>query len=178
MSEAESADTLETFWRNLYLRCPLIFDPVGTIAGDDYDQPRTGLPFGRIFVIGPDQKVALPLFGHDPDRVIAFVEELLATMPLGLHARSATVGIGEDLTLTSFGAVPGSPSLLFLTEVNGVPRFQCIASGPCDERGARRFSFAVTDPSLVGLDLSFQDVGLRAVTGKLAISEPQSISIR
>jgi hypothetical protein len=81
MNQAESRSTVEAFWRNVYLRGPLIYDAAGGVARNSYAQPSTGLPFGRGFVIGPDQKVALALFGHHPDLIIATIRDLLAGMP-------------------------------------------------------------------------------------------------
>ncbi len=77
MSQAESRPTLETFWRNVYLRGQMLFDPNGAVAGQTYGQPYTGLPFGRAFIIGPDQTVELPLFGHDPRTVIQTLHDML-----------------------------------------------------------------------------------------------------
>jgi hypothetical protein len=112
MSQAESAIRLETFWQNVYLRGQMIFDPTGEIARDAYAQPQTGLPFGRSFVIGPDQTVVLALFGYDPDRVINTIYELLA----GFELPGDIDGDGDvDLTdlaalLAAYGACEGDPN--------------------------------------------------------------------
>jgi hypothetical protein len=80
MSQLATPEMLETFWRNLYLRGPMINDPSGNIAGVAYAQPDTGVSFGRSFIIGPDQCIVLPLFGHDPQRVIDTIYGVLAAM--------------------------------------------------------------------------------------------------
>lgn len=77
MSQQESQEVLERFWRNFRLRGTMLFDETGAVAADLYGQPRTDQPFGRGFVIGPDGVVELPLFGHDPDRVVATIRSLL-----------------------------------------------------------------------------------------------------
>ena len=81
MNQGEARGTLETFWRNVYLRGQMIFDPEGT-TGLVYGQPQTGLPFGRLFVIGPDQVVELPTFGHNPTLIIDTIYELLNDLSL------------------------------------------------------------------------------------------------
>jgi hypothetical protein len=80
MNQAEPRAVVETFWRNVYLRGLLIYDEQGHIAGDVYAQPQTGLPFGRGFLIGPDQRIVLAHFGHDPSLVIDAIYELLRQM--------------------------------------------------------------------------------------------------
>jgi thiol-disulfide isomerase/thioredoxin len=81
MSQNESRSELETFWRNVYLRGLMLFDPTGSIARDTYGQPPTGLPFSRAFIIGRDQTVVLPFFGHKPQLVIDTIDDLLAELP-------------------------------------------------------------------------------------------------
>ena len=81
MNQAEPRAVVETFWRNIYLRGQLIYDQAGEIAGRAYDQPETGVPFGRSFVIGGDQVVELPLFGYDPDLIIRTIDSLLRPGP-------------------------------------------------------------------------------------------------
>ena len=80
MDQAEMRSKLETFWRNVYLRGQMIYDPTGDIARIAYAQPAIGLPFGRGFVIGPDQTVELPLFGYNPDLIIQTIYALLAEL--------------------------------------------------------------------------------------------------
>ncbi|MEW6251498.1 MAG: hypothetical protein AB1716_12680 [Planctomycetota bacterium] len=77
MNQAESRATLEATWRNVYLRGQVIYDQEGSITRDAYAQPATGLPFGRGFLIGRDQRVVLPLFGYNPQRISANIHELL-----------------------------------------------------------------------------------------------------
>lgn len=52
------------------------FDETGIISSTFYDQPRTGLPFGRGFIIDRQGKVASPYFGHNPPEVIQKIREL------------------------------------------------------------------------------------------------------
>ncbi|MCP3902300.1 MAG: hypothetical protein GY715_01580 [Planctomycetes bacterium] len=78
MSQNEPRQQLETFWRNVYLRGQMLFDPTGYIARDEYFSPPTGLPFSRAFIIGPDQTIELPFFSHNPDLAIDTIYELLA----------------------------------------------------------------------------------------------------
>ena len=78
MSLGEPRLALSTFWTNLYLRGRMLFDENGAMGNGAYLQPDTaGVPASRTFVIGPDQTVAFPFFGHDPGRVIDKIHELL-----------------------------------------------------------------------------------------------------
>jgi hypothetical protein len=52
-----------------------------------YLQPGTlNLPASRSFVIGPDQSVFLPVFGHDPTRIIGSIYGLLGHIGADLDA--------------------------------------------------------------------------------------------
>ena len=77
VSQVDGAAKLDTFWRNFYLRGPMFYDPSGVIGGTLYQQPPGGVPFSRGWIIAPDQTIALPQFGHHPERVIAVIRELL-----------------------------------------------------------------------------------------------------
>jgi hypothetical protein len=110
MSQAESRATLETFWRNVYLRGPMIFDPNGYVAGTLYAQPNTGLPFGRGFVIGTDQTVVLPHFGHHPQLIIDTITELLMELPVNGDLDCSGIVDAADLELfASCLAGPDAP---------------------------------------------------------------------
>jgi hypothetical protein len=77
----ETEDWFRVFWENVYLRGPALFEASGTISKGHYDQPSTGLPFGRGFIIGRDGRVVLPYFGHQPRLVIDTIHELLDRRP-------------------------------------------------------------------------------------------------
>lgn len=79
MSGGESAAVLETFWRNVHLRSPMLFDATGAIGSTYglYAQPETLMPFGRSFVIRADGITELTQFTYDPDLVIATIDALL-----------------------------------------------------------------------------------------------------
>lgn len=70
MNQGEPPDELSRFWRNIYLRGQMVLDPDQSVADGLYEQPRTWLPFSCAWVIGPDQTVVAPIFGHQPQRVI------------------------------------------------------------------------------------------------------------
>ena len=72
----ETAAWARTYWTNHYLRDFTIWDPDGR-AGSRYRMPGTGLPFGRGFLIDPEGRVALSYFGHQPERAIAGIYELI-----------------------------------------------------------------------------------------------------
>jgi hypothetical protein len=79
---AASRTYLETFWHNVYLRGQMLYDPSGFVS-DTYSQPPAGippLPASRGFLIGPDQRIVLAHFGHDPDLFIETIHELLETV--------------------------------------------------------------------------------------------------
>jgi len=77
MSQAESREVMEEFWRNYYLRGQMLFDPTGAVAKGLYHQPYTGIPFGRGFIIDQQQRIAAATFGHNPDLVINTIRGLL-----------------------------------------------------------------------------------------------------
>jgi hypothetical protein len=79
MSGGESQAVLETFWRNVYLRSPMLFDATGAIGGTNglYGQPETLMPFGRSFVIRTDGITELTQFTYDPDLILATIDGLL-----------------------------------------------------------------------------------------------------
>ena len=82
MSQNEARGVLETFWRNLYLRGTMLYDPDGTYGAIAYKQPTTNVPASRAWVIGPDQTIVLTQLGHDPDDVIGTIHALLADIHL------------------------------------------------------------------------------------------------
>lgn len=69
MSQKESAAVLERYWRNVYLRAPMLFDLSGATSFVAYAQPPSGLPFSRGFLIGADGVIEETWFGFDADRV-------------------------------------------------------------------------------------------------------------
>jgi hypothetical protein len=69
---------VQEFWDNFYLRGQVIWDSTGQVSRQLYEQPGTGLPFGRGFIIDQTGRVALPYFGHQPQMAIAKIHELLA----------------------------------------------------------------------------------------------------
>ncbi len=99
----ETLDRFLLYWSSYFLRGTALFDADGAVGGGLLGQPRTGLPFGRGFVIAPDGTVALPYFGYDPARIIAAIEAQLPVPPprrpvarAAAGARSAAVPAGED----------------------------------------------------------------------------------
>ncbi|MBU0508606.1 hypothetical protein KKH27_07215 [bacterium] len=86
----------ETVWNNFYLRGGLIFDELGNNGRLIYNQPNTGLPFGRFFIIDPEGNIALPYFGHDAKKAIGTIYSLLIPPVTGLTVyRTAP----DDITL-------------------------------------------------------------------------------
>ena len=73
----ETLNWLFTFWSNIHLRSGILFDANGTV-GAQFSQPRTGLPFDRQFIIGPDGIIEEAHFFHDPAYTIARIHQLLA----------------------------------------------------------------------------------------------------
>jgi hypothetical protein len=74
----EDLDWLLTLWDNYYMRGPVVFDVDASVA-INYRQPRTGLPFGRGFIIDQNGMVDTPYFGHRPKQTIKRIYELLDT---------------------------------------------------------------------------------------------------
>ena len=88
----ESLDWTKTLWDNYYLRGGILWDRTGDNSKDNYDQPDTGLPFGRAFIIDQQGNVARPYFGHNPDLAIETI--------FGLLENTADLSIAKEATAT------------------------------------------------------------------------------
>ncbi len=77
----ETLDWVQFWWERVALRGGIIWDEDGSVGGNLYGQPSTGLPFGRGFIIDPDGIVDTPYFGHRPKAAIDRIYELLAAAP-------------------------------------------------------------------------------------------------
>jgi hypothetical protein len=96
LSQVDTQEELETFWRNYYLRGPMFYDPTGVIGGTYYQQPYGGVPFSRGWVIAPDQTIALALFGHDPQLVIDTIRGLLLGVDCAGSPATTCLHLDED----------------------------------------------------------------------------------
>ncbi|MHC5115138.1 MAG: dockerin type I domain-containing protein [Planctomycetota bacterium] len=100
ISQSASVEELETFWRNVYLRGRMLYDPDNAVCLGLYDQPFNGMPASRGFLIGPDRKVAGLFFSHDPQRVIDEIQTQLDAMPpIGDVNADGTVNFADLLAL-------------------------------------------------------------------------------
>ncbi len=79
MNQFDAPAALQVFWSNVYLRGLMLHDQAGSIANAVYNQPYAGIPGARGWIIGPDQKIILPHFGHDPAFVIATIYDEIAS---------------------------------------------------------------------------------------------------
>jgi len=88
----ETEEWFQVFWDNFFLRGRVLFEASGAISRTHYDQPATGLPFGRGFIIGRDGRVVLPYFGHQPEMVIETIRRLLdpPRSPRRVEGRAST----------------------------------------------------------------------------------------
>lgn len=167
-----------TFWRNLWLRGPMIVDPTGAVAGGEFAQPSTGLPFGRTFVLTQDQTVELPHFGHDPQRVIDTVRAILDRTRLGFTARPASVAPGEPVAFTAWGGAPGQAVLMAVVEADSNPCWIGMALGSFDARGAfDHLEVAPDDPAFDGMTFGLVAIGFAEHDGRLAVSDEVFVSI-
>jgi thiol-disulfide isomerase/thioredoxin len=82
MSQKETAAVLQEYWRNIYLRMPILFDLPGTISFIAYAQPISGLPFSRGFLLAPDQTIVDTYFSFNADRVIDAIQRQLAPIAI------------------------------------------------------------------------------------------------
>ncbi len=73
----EDLDWVENIWDHFYLRGSIIWDEDHYISQTFYDQPHTGLPFGRSFIIDQDGNAVTTSFGYNPTGVIDKIYELL-----------------------------------------------------------------------------------------------------
>jgi len=74
----EDLDWVENIWDHFYLRGSIIWDPYDDVSSPFYDQPHTGLPFGRSFIIDQYRNAVTTSFGYNPSGVIDKIYELLA----------------------------------------------------------------------------------------------------
>lgn len=88
---------MQQFWSNVHLRSSILFDASGNV-GRQYDQPRTGLPFGRQYLIGPDGIIEEAYFFHDPSFTVERIRELIALTEVG---EPAAVGAAQVLGVRS-----------------------------------------------------------------------------
>ena len=82
-AHGETRSWLETVWSNYYLRGKIIWDSTGANSKNNYNQPNTGLPFGRSYIIDQQGNIALAIFGYDPGLVIRTIYELVDKPPIG-----------------------------------------------------------------------------------------------
>ena len=68
------------FWSTKFFqRKPMLYDQDGLVGLGPFSQPNVGnMPFGRGLIIDQDGNVAMPFFGHQPDRVIETIYSLLS----------------------------------------------------------------------------------------------------
>ncbi len=97
-SHSETLAWTQHFWDNNYLRGSFLYDNDGSVDSL-YEQPATGLPFGRGFIIDQQGNVDLPFFGHNPQMVIARIYELLEDSPPTAPQNLAAFVTGADLEL-------------------------------------------------------------------------------
>lgn len=91
---------IKTWTTRFYQRGPMLYDADGTVGGDILSQPNIGgMPFGRGFIIDQNGKVAKAFFGHQPQMVIAKINELLDTPPSSI----------EDINVSSHMTVYPNP---------------------------------------------------------------------
>lgn len=96
---------------------------------------------------------------------------------LAFDIEPGTASVGDTLTLRTCGGVPGSPTALLLTEVNGQPANVLLSSliGLFDSAGKRVLSGTIP-ADVQGLDLTFQALALDPVDGIIQ-SNVDSVSI-
>lgn len=94
----ETYDWARTFWSNYYLRGTVIWDQSGSVGQTNYQHPRTGLPFGRGFIIDQNGDLALPTFGHNPKSVTRTIYSLLPFVR-GDVSGDTEVGISDVVRL-------------------------------------------------------------------------------
>ncbi|MFO0985128.1 MAG: M64 family metallopeptidase [Planctomycetota bacterium] len=97
------------------------------------------------------------------------------TSDIGLTADPAVVTAGTTLELATSNGLTGTPALLVVVQVNGLPTFTKIASGTFVNG---RWTFRATvPPGLAGYDVVFRSFGLSS-SGRPAGSNPETVSCR
>ncbi len=82
ISQKEDASLLDEYWHNLYLRMPMLFDLSGSVSYVAYQQPASGLPFSRSFLVTPTGMVKETWFGFNGDAVTDAIYRQLATIAI------------------------------------------------------------------------------------------------
>ena len=95
----EDLDWVENIWNQFYLRGSIIWDEFNTVSDSCYDQPHTGLPFGRSFIIDQDRNAVTTSFGYNPTGVIEKIYELLAAGQPSTPANVEITISGNDINL-------------------------------------------------------------------------------
>jgi hypothetical protein len=97
-SHSETLQWTQHFWDNNFLRGSFFYDEEG-LVDSLYEQPQTGLPFGRGFIIDQDGLIDTPFFGHQPQMVIDRIYELLGgAAPMAPENLTAQID-GDDVVL-------------------------------------------------------------------------------
>jgi hypothetical protein len=77
LDQGEPVATVRHVIEKTYLPLTVAHDEDGTIGGDLYDQPATGLPFGRSYVVDSESIVTRVGASYEPAAVLEAVEEAL-----------------------------------------------------------------------------------------------------
>jgi hypothetical protein len=93
-------------------------------------------------------------YGYDIDNEQEGAVYMFVTTALGLDVDPEQVGAGDTISFTTCRAEPGTTAFLAAVEVNGVPFFAWVATGPVDPSG-RWILTATVPPGLAGLAVSF-----------------------
>jgi hypothetical protein len=95
--------------------------------------------------------------------------------PLFLRADRDTVAPGTQLTLTTAGAVPGSPAAVFITEIGGNPVFQRVpVAGVVGSQGEWQLSGTIQS-SPTASDVIFQAFVSDVSSGQLITSNRETV---
>lgn len=96
---------------------------------------------------------------------------------LTLEAVPGRVGSGDTLRFAGWRGTSGSPYLLFLTDVNGIPAVRHLLTGAFPPQGGFELALVVpSDPNLPGLTLGFSMFAIGPVGGSIEQSNDAHVT--
>ena len=112
--DRDPLEWVQTWTSRFYQRGPMLYDADGTVGGEIFSQPNTGImPFGRGFIIDQNGEVVKAFFGHQPQMAIAKINDLLNTPP------SSVAEINDDNSISVYPNPVVDVLTVDLSEMNG-----------------------------------------------------------
>lgn len=92
--ENEQLSRLYEYFDWYYLNTGFAYDETAETYKQHYDQLKTGLPWGKAYIIDQDGIVHASSFGYDPDKTIQAIYDLLENETTGMESEKQTPDFG------------------------------------------------------------------------------------